>query len=171
MMSVESSPGEARSKRTLNYFFDGLFKVFSDKRNYSPKPSASNDHKLSSLATFAKLSSMSTQPRKLDALDGDDDDIDDDVDRREVHNISPIVKDTKNKGINSTEAGSYSNIEASTISSNSFTENTHHQNFFNGSLIVERNMDHQLNDSEEMSVSKKFPITVFYLYQPHVQFH
>lgn len=64
---------QIRSKRTINYFFDGLFNVLSDKRSYNSKSRASNDHKLSPLATLAKLSSISTQLKKFNALDDDDD--------------------------------------------------------------------------------------------------
>lgn len=76
LVFIASSPlkptEQTRSKRTINYFFEGLFNVLSDKRNYSPNSRASNDHKLSPLATLAKLSSISTQPKKFNALDDDE---------------------------------------------------------------------------------------------------
>lgn len=76
LVFIASSPlrptEQTRSKRTVNYFFEGLFNVLSDKRNYSPNSRASNDHKLSPLSTLAKLSSISTQPKKFKALDDDE---------------------------------------------------------------------------------------------------
>lgn len=173
MMSVEFSSEKARSKRTLNHFFEGLFKVFNDKRNYNPKSRAENDHHLSPLATFAKLSSISTQPRKFDALDDDNFDDDDAGDRKKLPNISssvtlpmihvsPTVKNIKNKTSIShsnarieltteiTSTLNDSNVEASTISSIFSTEmDRHTTQFFNGSSIVEKHHDdHQVNDSE-----------------------
>lgn len=153
-ISVESSSEKARSKRTLNYFFDGLFKVFSDKRSYTPKSRATSDHKLSPLATFAKLSSIITQPKKFDALDDNDNDGDDD-EITKISHVSPIVENTQNKTIinnhSSTpnETLNDSNVEASTISSVNFSTKN--------SLKFERN--------------QKFIPPIIFLYQPHVQVH
>lgn len=69
IFSSVRSTEKTRSKRTLNYFFEGLFNAFSDKRNYKSNSRASNDHRLSAIATLAKLSSVSTQPKKFNALD------------------------------------------------------------------------------------------------------
>lgn len=41
-----------RQKRTLQYFFVGLFGVVNNKRNNVPNSRASNDHKISPLATL-----------------------------------------------------------------------------------------------------------------------
>lgn len=64
------SIAKVRQKRTLQYFFDGLFSVVNN-RNSTTR--ASNDHKLSPLVTFSKLSSFSTQARDTQTLEDDND--------------------------------------------------------------------------------------------------
>lgn len=74
-----------RSKRTLHYFLDGLFSMLNQERKQSAKmvattkPSArsrvSIDQNISSpFSMITKLSAISTQPRKSNAVDDDDDD-------------------------------------------------------------------------------------------------
>lgn len=64
---VSSNTEKNRLKRSLNYFFDGLFSAFSEKRSKNaPTSRNSNDHGISPLIALSKLSAVSVQPKKAD---------------------------------------------------------------------------------------------------------
>lgn len=67
-----------RQKRTIQYFWDGLFSVLKDRLPMLPMlpltaRTTVNDHRASTLVSIAKLSSTSTPNRNVQYFDDDDD--------------------------------------------------------------------------------------------------
>lgn len=59
-----------RQKRTIQYFLDGLFSAFNERRPMNAR--TISDHRTSTLTSLAKLSSLSTPPKNDDVDDDDE---------------------------------------------------------------------------------------------------
>lgn len=57
-----------RPKRSLQYFFDGLFSGFNEKSKNAPTSRNSNDHAVSPLVVLTKLSAASIQTKNKEAV-------------------------------------------------------------------------------------------------------